>query len=147
MTIKATKVGIVIPRKLLGGFEEFEGADVVRGNGKIVVILTVKNVTLGKKAVAERPAAKLTLKEQTLLASAKKKIAAINRNIRKAKGLTEAETKVAAQAGLIDPEQRWWWTEEWQKGERRAQRDIDEGRVSKAYDNVDEALRELKGAL
>ncbi len=83
-------------------------------------------------------------KEKTLLASAKKKIAAINRNMRTAKGLTKAETKVAAKAGLIDEEQRWWWTEAWQKGERRAQRDIDEGRVSKAYDNVDEALRELK---
>ncbi len=147
MTVKATKAGIVIPRELLGGFEEFEEAEVVRGNGKIVVILKVKRVSLRKKAAAKTPAPKLTLKEKTLLAYAKKKIAAINRNIRTAKGLTEAETKIAAQAGLIDPEQRWWWTEEWQKGERRTQRDIDEGRVSKAYDNVDEALRELKGAI
>jgi hypothetical protein len=40
-----------------------------------------------------------------------------------------------------------WWTEEWQKGERKAQRDIDAGRVSKVYDDVDEALQVLKGGI
>jgi hypothetical protein len=29
----------------------------------------------------------------------------------------------------IDPDQRWFWTEEWQKGEAEADRDIREGRV------------------
>jgi len=72
---------------------------------------------------------------------------AINSNLRTARGLTEAETRVAAQAGLIAADQRWWWTEQWQKGERKAQRDIDAGRVSKVYDDVDEALRALKGGV
>lgn len=79
--------------------------------------------------------------------TAKKKITAINNDLRTAKGLTEAETKAAAQAGLIAADQRWWWTEEWQKGERAAQRDIDAGRVSKVYDNVAEALLALKGGV
>jgi len=144
MTVKATKAGVVIPRELLGGFEEFEEADVVRGNGKIVVILKVKRVSLRKKAAAKTPAPKLTLKEKTLLASAKKKIAAINRNIRAAKGLTGAETKVAAKAGLIDPEQRWWWMEGWQKKEREAENDIANGRVSKPFHSADELIAHLR---
>lgn len=43
MTIKITQAGIVIPRELLGGFEELEEADVVRENGKIVVIPKIKH--------------------------------------------------------------------------------------------------------
>jgi len=35
-----------------------------------------------------------------------------------AKGLTNEEARVAAKAGLNDPEQMYWWTEAWQKGER-----------------------------
>jgi len=33
-----------------------------------------------------------------------------------AKGLTRDEAAVAAKAGLIEPDQRYWRTEEWQKG-------------------------------
>lgn len=143
MTVKTTKAGLVIPRKLLGEFEAFEKAEVLRGNGKIVVILKVKSASLRKRAVAKTPM--LTLKEQKLLASAKEKIAAINRNIRASKGLTEAETKVAAKAGLIDPDQRWWWTEAWQKGERRAEDDIVNGRVSKPFHSADELIAHLRG--
>lgn len=84
-------------------------------------------------------------REQTQLEPVKRKIAAINQNLRTARGLTETETEVAAKAGLIDATQRWWWTEKWQKGERKAQRDIDAGRVRKVYDNVEEALQALKG--
>jgi hypothetical protein len=144
MIVKTTKAGLVIPRKLLGGFEEFEEAEVVRGNGKIVVILKVKRVSLRKKAEAKTFSPSLTLKEKKLLASAKKKIVAINRNIRTAKGLTEAETKAAAKAGLIDPEQRWWWTEAWQKGERRAEDDIVNGRVSQPFHSADELIAHLR---
>ncbi|NUO79088.1 AbrB/MazE/SpoVT family DNA-binding domain-containing protein [candidate division KSB1 bacterium] len=134
---------VTIPKEVIASLQLAIG-DVLEmraENGKGILIL--------KRVVARKPRPRptLTTREKILLASAKKKIAAINRDIRKAKGLTDAETKVAAKAGLIDPDQRWWWTEEWQKGERRAQRDIDEGRVSKTYDNVDEALRELKGAI
>ncbi len=37
---------------------------------------------------------------------------------------------MAAKVGLIDPDQRWWWTEEWQQGEREAEEDIAKGGLS-----------------
>lgn len=43
MTVKVTTEGVVIPRELLEGFEEFEEADVVRENGKIVVTPKMKH--------------------------------------------------------------------------------------------------------
>jgi AbrB family looped-hinge helix DNA binding protein len=90
-------------------------------NGKAMI--TPQQVA--KKA----PAAKLSPKEQRLLKLAKRKIATIQKDLRRAKGLTRAEADIAAKAGLIAWDQRWWWTEEWQVGEREAQRDLDEGRV------------------
>lgn len=143
MTVKTTKAGIVIPRELLGGFEEFEEAEVVRGNGKVVVILKVKNAVLRKKIIEKRSAPKRN--EQTVLASAQKKIAAINQNLRTAKGLTETETRAAAKAGLIDEEQRWWWTETWQKKEREVENDIAHGRVSKPVNSAGELIAHLRG--
>jgi AbrB family looped-hinge helix DNA binding protein len=103
-----------------------------------------KGVFIPKRVVEKTPVPKLSRKEQALLASAKKKIAAINRNIRTAKGLTDPETKVAAKVGLIDPDQRWWWTEEWQKGERKAEDDLINGRVSKPFHSVDELIGHLR---
>lgn len=101
-------------------------------------------VLIPKRVVARTPAPKLSRKEQTLLTSAKKKIAAINRNIRTTKGLTDAETKIAAKVGLIDPEQRWWWREAWQKGEREAEVDFVNGRVSKSFHSADELIGHLR---
>jgi len=88
--------------------------------------------------------ANLSLPEQKLLVEAKRKIKAIQNNLTNATGLALAEADVAAKTGLIDPGQRWWWTEEWQKGEREAQKDIEAGRVSKVYKNITEALADLK---
>ena len=50
---------------------------------------------------------------------------------------------VAAKAGLIDPDQRWWWTEEWQEGEREVERDIKAGR-GQVFDTPGEFLKSLK---
>jgi len=105
-------------------------------NGKVVLT--------PKRLVPKVAALKLSQTEQRLLASAKKKIHAINKNIRTAKGLTEAETKVAAQAGLIDSDQRWWWTEGWQKGEREAAEDIAKARVSGPFHTSDELITHLR---
>lgn len=41
-----------------------------------------------------------------------------------------------------DPDQAWFWTEEWQKGEREAEEDIREGRV-KGFDTMEELLADL----
>ena len=45
----------------------------------------------------------------------------------------------------IDPDQAWFWTESWQKAERKAQEDIDKGSTYQ-FDNVEEALRFLHQA-
>jgi AbrB family looped-hinge helix DNA binding protein len=101
-------------------------------------------VLIPKRVVERAPVPKLSRKEQALLTSAKKKISAINRNIRTAKGLTDAEAKVAAKVGLIDPDQRWWWTEAWQKGEREAENELNKGRVSKPFHSADELIGHLR---
>lgn len=44
-------------------------------------------------------------------------------------GLSEKELKVAAEAGLIDWDQRYFWTPEWQAREREADEDIALGRI------------------
>ncbi len=139
---------VKIPKSILSKYRLKEGdvftIRIVSGS----IILTPEKLKNGKNLQKKRNGysnRKHSRREQLLLESAKKKIAAINRNLRTARGLTEAETRAAAQAGVIDPDQRWWWTEEWQKGERKAQRDIETGRVSKVYDDVDEALQALKG--
>lgn len=43
----------------------------------------------------------------------------------------------------IPKDEAWYWTEGWQEKERRAQRDIQEGRV-KSFDNVDDFIKDLK---
>lgn len=43
----------------------------------------------------------------------------------------------------IARDQAWFWTEEWQKGEREADADIAAGRVSGPFDNTDDLIRSL----
>ena len=78
-----------------------------------------------------------------ILARAKDKIKTINEDMLNSKGLTEAEVNVAAKAGLIDPEQKYWWLESWQKGEREAERDGREGRSSSAFETAESLLAHL----
>jgi AbrB family looped-hinge helix DNA binding protein len=124
--------------------EVFESLQLSVGDFLEMRVQNGKGLLIPKRVVERAPIPKLSRKEQTLLASAKKKIAAINKNIRTAKGLTEAETKVAAKVGLIDPDQRWWWMEEWQKGEREADEDLVNGRVSKPFHSADELIDHLR---
>jgi AbrB family looped-hinge helix DNA binding protein len=42
-------------------------------------------------------------------------------------------------------DQSWYWTARWQKKVKAALKDVEAGRVSKAYDNLEEALEVLKG--
>ena len=102
--------------------------------------ILVKPVTVSKRV----PVARLTPGEQRLLERARGKIDKINADMISAKGLTKAEARVAAKAGLIAPDQAWWWLEPWQKKEREAEADIRSGRVIGPFDTLEEALRELK---
>ena len=137
-----TKVGpkhqITIPK------EVFESLNLEVGDLIEFLVENGRGVMVPKRTVEKTPAPKLTTNEQQFLKSAKAKIEAINRDIKKSRGLTDVEATVAAKVGLIDPDQRWWWTEEWQKDEREAHQDIAKGRVSKAYDNIADALADLK---
>ena len=86
---------------------------------------------------------KLTAQEQQLLASAKEKITAINDDVLNSTGLTQEEANVAAKAGLIDPDQLWFWLEDWQKGHREAEQDYKEGRTSGPFETADELIAHL----
>jgi AbrB family looped-hinge helix DNA binding protein len=44
---------------------------------------------------------------------------------------------------LIDSAQAWFWSAEWQRGERVAEEDIKKGRT-KTYKSIDEMLKGLK---
>lgn len=102
--------------------------------------ILVKPVTVATRI----PAARLTPKEQQLLEKASAKIAKINADLASAEGLAKDESKVAAKAGLIDPEQAWWWLESWQKREREAEKDIKVGKVSAPFESVEDLIQDLR---
>jgi AbrB family looped-hinge helix DNA binding protein len=49
-------------------------------------------------------------------------------------------------AKIINAEDSWFYTKEWQRGEAEADRDISEGNVTGPFDNIDDALKALKDA-
>lgn len=114
---------ITIPKEI------FEELQLEVGDLLEVSVENTKVVITPKRVVGKMPVQKLSSNELKLLKSAKKKIEIINTDYPNSTGLTEDEAKVAAKAGLIDPDQIWWWLEEWQRSEREAQKDIDSGKV------------------
>ncbi|MCX8103513.1 MAG: AbrB/MazE/SpoVT family DNA-binding domain-containing protein [Candidatus Bipolaricaulota bacterium] len=44
----------------------------------------------------------------------------------------------------IDPDQAWFWTKEWQKGEREADEDIRAGRTYGPFDSVKEMMKHFE---
>jgi len=60
----------------------------------------------------------------------RQKIQAIQKDLSQSVGLTQEEAEIAAEIGLIAEDQKWWWTETWQEGEREAEEDIKAGRIS-----------------
>ncbi len=47
-------------------------------------------------------------------------------------------------AKLMDPSQAYFWTQEWQEGEREAQEDIRKGRIT-GFKSVKKLMRDLRG--
>ena len=93
---------------------------------------------------AKVPAARLTPAEQRTLARAKAKIERIRQDLLRARGLTPGEAHIAAKAGLIDPDQAYWWTEAWQKGERAAEADRRTGKLLGPFATVKEFTESMK---
>ena len=139
--MSTTKIGpkhqITIPKEV---FEELrlDVGDILEAavdSGKIV---------LAPKQLTEKaPIPKLTPKEQKLLLRARQKIEKIRKDLPSSRGITEEEADVAARAGLIDQDQRWWWTEEWQKGERDAESEIRRGKTTGPFSTAGELIAHL----
>lgn len=137
----AVRVGpkhqVTIPKKVFESLnlEVGDFLDAAAEGGRIV--LTPKRLT------AKAPAPGLSPAEQKILVRARAKVERIQADLLHARGLTRAEAHVAAKAGLIDPDQMYWWTEEWQKGERAAEADLRAGRV-RTFTSREAFLSELK---
>lgn len=97
-----------------------------------------------KHFAAKAPAPSLSPAEQRTLTRAKAKIERIQLDLVRSKGLTTDETQVAARVGLIDSDQRYWWTESWQKGERAAEADRRAGRLMGPFYTVSELKEGMK---
>jgi AbrB family looped-hinge helix DNA binding protein len=109
--------------------------DATTVNGKIV---------LTPKRLADKiPAVKLSANEQKVLAQAQAKMTKINNDILNSEGLTKKEIEIASKVGLINTEQAYFWTEEWQKDVRSAEQDIHTGDISPAFDNAEDAIAHL----
>jgi AbrB family looped-hinge helix DNA binding protein len=128
---------ITIPKEIfnqlhleVGGF-----LDTVVSDGKIIIV--PKELTT-KVAIPT-----LTKDEQQVLTKIKKKINKIQTDLIHSKGLTVKEAEIAAKVGLIDPEQMWWWKEDWQKSEREAENNIAKGEVTEAFQNVGDVMNYL----
>ena len=77
----------------------------------------------------------------------------IPKNVRDALGLQEGDyVEVEERDGeivmvpkrLIDADQAWFWTPEWQAGERAADEDIKAGRLSGPFKTMDELKKHLE---
>ena len=97
----------------------------------------------GKLVLTPKSAGMLAPEERKLLQQARRKIARIRKDLGRSKGLTPAEADLAARAGLIQKDQRWWWTEAWQGGERQVEQDLKAGRV-KVFESANELLHDLR---
>lgn len=134
-----TKIGpkhqITIPKAVFDRLRLAVGdlVEISEHNGKAVMMPT--------QVVRKAPTARLSAADQKMLERAKRKIDAINRDLIHSKGLTKKEAWVAAEAGLIDLDQAYWWLEKWQKGERQIEK---EQHLTQEFDNVEDFIASLK---
>lgn len=45
---------------------------------------------------------------------------------------------------LVDADQAWFWTKEWQEAEKKAEEDIKKGQVSKMFSTAEEGISYLR---
>jgi len=97
-----------------------------------------KIVLIPKKLVTKTGVVPLSKGEQTTLKKAQAKIEKIKQDMVHSKGLSDEELAVAVKVRMIDPDQAWWWTEEWQKGERESQKEINEDNLLGPFSTVEQ---------
>lgn len=97
-----------------------------------------KIILVPKKLVTKTGIVPLSKGEQKLLKKTQAKIEKIKQDMVHSKGLSNEELAVAVKVGMIDPDQAWWWTEEWQKGEREAQKEINEDNLLGPFSTVEQ---------
>src|SRR4030042_3364415 len=95
-------------------------------------------VLIPKKLVTKTDVVPLSKEEQKILKKTKAKIQKIKQDMAHSKGLSEEEIAVAVKVGIIDHDQAWWWTEEWQKGKREAQKEKKEGQLLGPFSTVEQ---------
>ncbi len=140
--MKIVKIGkryqITIPKEISNKLHLEEGdlLEAEQEGGKIVLV--------PKRLVDKAPVPRLSEKEQELLAGAREKMARIQKDISNSRGLTTAEVKVAVKTGLIDPDQAYWWHEDWQKGERKAEENMKAKKPEGPFDDAEDLLKSLK---
>lgn len=129
---------ITIPRKI------FDQLHLEAGDFMEAVAEDDKIVMIPKRLATKDEAIPLTEKEQKTLLGAKGKIDRIKKDLIHSEGLNREEVAVAIKVGLINSDQAWWWTEEWQEGERKAEREIRGGKLGGPFDTLEEFKASLK---
>jgi AbrB family looped-hinge helix DNA binding protein len=128
---------ITIPKSV------FETLQLQVGDFLEIEVREGKGILVPKQVTEKAPIPKLSENEQRVLDSVKKMIKAIRSNPDSFTGLNKKEISVAVKVGLIDREQKWWWTEEWQKGEREAEKEIQQKELSEVAENANDFFRSL----
>ena len=128
---------ITIPGKIFDQLhlETGDFMEAVAKEGKVVMI--------PKRLATKDEAIPLTEEEQETLLEAKEKINRIRKDLIHSEGLNREEIAIAAKVGLINSEQAWWWTEEWQEGEREAEKAIQKGEISAPFKSSEELVKHL----
>ncbi len=109
--------------------------EAVAEDGKIVMI--------PKRLATKDEAIPLSEEEQGALLEAKERINRIRKDLIHSEGLNQEEIAVAIKVGLINSDQAWWWTEEWQEGEREAEKAIQKGEISAPFKSSEELVKHL----
>ena len=125
---------VTIPKEIFDQLHLQPGdfLEAIAQEGKIIMI--------PKQLTNKAPAPSLTKEEQEALPQVKEKINNIQTDLVHSQGLNDKEMELAVKVGLIDPDQAWWWEEEWQKGEREAEKEIARKEVSKPFKNVERLI-------
>ncbi len=74
----------------------------------------------------------------------RKIIATITKKMDKRVGLSSQERKIAIEAGLIQKDEEWFWTPEWQAKEKEADEAIEKDELVE-FNSAEEAIKSLNG--